>query len=47
VPNVVYTCGAIIHAGRLVVPYGSADSAVGVAVVDLERLIGTLLGSTA
>ena len=47
VPNVVYTCGAIIHAGRLVVPYGSADSAVGVAVVDLGRLIGTLLGSTA
>lgn len=42
VPNVAYTCGAIIHAGRLVVPYGSADSSVGVAVFHLAQLLDAL-----
>jgi predicted GH43/DUF377 family glycosyl hydrolase len=44
VPNVAYTCGALVHRDRLVVPYGSADSAVGVAVIDLPRLLSALLG---
>ena len=43
VPNVAYTCGALVHRDRLVVPYGSADSAVGVAVIDLPRLLSVLL----
>ena len=47
VPNVVYTCGALVHGDRLVVPYGSADSAVGVAVVDLPALLDRLTGEPA
>jgi predicted GH43/DUF377 family glycosyl hydrolase len=42
VPNVVYTCGALAHGDRLVVPYGCADSAIGVAVIDLPRLLDQL-----
>ena len=33
VPNVVYSCGALLHAGTLVLPYGIGDSAIGVATV--------------
>ena len=32
VPNVVYSCGSMIHAGHLVLPYGFAD--VGASVAD-------------
>jgi predicted GH43/DUF377 family glycosyl hydrolase len=46
VPNVTYTCGAIAHHDRLVMPYGSADSAVGVATIDLPRLLHMLQDST-
>ncbi|HVA07445.1 MAG TPA: glycoside hydrolase family 130 protein, partial [Acidimicrobiales bacterium] len=30
VPNVVYSCGGLVHAGTLVIPYGIADSSIGV-----------------
>lgn len=42
VPNVVYTCGALAHAGRLFVPYGIADSAVGFASIELDELLTSL-----
>ena len=42
VPNVVYSCGALFHAGALVLPYGIGDSAIGVAVVSIEELLGAL-----
>jgi predicted GH43/DUF377 family glycosyl hydrolase len=42
VPNVVYTCGALAHAGKLFVPYGIADSAVGFASVEIEGLLASL-----
>lgn len=42
VPNVVYTCGAIIHAGWLVVPYGFSDAGVGVARLRLCDLLDAL-----
>lgn len=45
VPNVAYTCGALAHGNQLVVPYGSADSAVGVAVIDLPALLSALLAN--
>jgi predicted GH43/DUF377 family glycosyl hydrolase len=44
VPNVAYTCGALVHRDHLVVPYGSADSAVGVAAIDLPRLLSAPCG---
>ncbi len=33
VPNVVYSCGALVHADTLVLPYGIGDSAIGVATL--------------
>ena len=43
VPNVVYTCGAIVHAGQLVVPYGFSDSGVAIASIQLPDLLDALL----
>jgi predicted GH43/DUF377 family glycosyl hydrolase len=43
VPNVVYTCGAIVHGDRLVVPYGFSDSGIAIAHVALHDLLEELL----
>lgn len=43
VPNVVYSCGAMIHGGTLVLPYGCSDSAIRVALVDLDQLLAELV----
>lgn len=45
VPNVVYSCGALIHAGQLFVPYAQADKSSSVAVVALDELLSELKGS--
>lgn len=42
VPNVVYSCGALVNGQDLVLPYGFSDSAVGFALVDLNELLGRL-----
>ena len=42
VPNVLYTCGAIVHAGQLVVPYGFSDAGIAVAQLSLSDLLGAL-----
>lgn len=42
VPNVVYSCGALIHAETLVLPYGIGDSSIGFATVHLPELIEAL-----
>lgn len=44
VPNVVYSCGALVHADTLVIPYGIGDSAIGVATVPLHDLMAELVG---
>jgi len=44
VPNVVYTCGAIVHQGELVVPYGFSDSGIAIAQVSLTDLLDALVG---
>ena len=43
VPNVVYTCGAIVHRGRLIVPYGFSDAGVAVAQLALSDLLEALI----
>jgi predicted GH43/DUF377 family glycosyl hydrolase len=43
VPNVVYTCGALLHAGRLVLPYGLCDTTVAITTVDVAALISAIL----
>lgn len=45
VPNVVYTCGAIVHAGELIVPYGFSDSGVAIARMPLGDLLEALLSA--
>lgn len=47
VPNVVYTCGAIIHGEKLIVPYGISDFAIGVATIPLSDLLTKLGASNA
>lgn len=42
VPNVVYSCGSLIHGNRLVVPYGFGDQAITIAVIDLPELLDRL-----
>ena len=42
VPNVVYSCGALVHAGTLVLPYGIGDAAIGLATVPLPELLDAL-----
>ena len=42
VPNVVYSCGALVHADTLVLPYGISDGAIGIATVPLPELLVAL-----
>ncbi len=42
VPNVVYTCGAMVHGEQLVLPYGFADRGTGIALVNLRELLDRL-----
>jgi predicted GH43/DUF377 family glycosyl hydrolase len=46
VPNVVYSCGAMIHAGNLVLPYAMSDLATSIAVIDLQELLDSFQTST-
>lgn len=43
VPNVVYSCGAMVHGDQLVMPYGMSDSATGFATVSIDDLLSYLL----
>jgi predicted GH43/DUF377 family glycosyl hydrolase len=42
VPNVVYTCGALLHNGELIIPYGLADHATGFATVPLDDVLAAM-----
>lgn len=44
VPNVVYSCGSMIHRGRVVLPYGCADVETRVATVPVQALLERLVG---
>ena len=39
VPNVVYSCGGIIHNGELVLPFAMSDSSCGVATISMDELM--------
>jgi predicted GH43/DUF377 family glycosyl hydrolase len=43
VPNVVYSCGGLVHDGRFWLPYGASDVRVGFASVALDRLIAEMV----
>jgi predicted GH43/DUF377 family glycosyl hydrolase len=42
VPNVVYTCGALLHRGELIIPFGLADYATGFAAVKVAEVIAAM-----
>ena len=39
VPNVVYSCGAVMHNGEIVIPYAMADTATGIATIETDALL--------
>jgi predicted GH43/DUF377 family glycosyl hydrolase len=43
VPNVVYSCGGLVHNGLLVIPYGISDAAAGFATVPLDDVLARLV----
>ncbi|HZR51904.1 MAG TPA: glycoside hydrolase family 130 protein [Streptosporangiaceae bacterium] len=45
VPNVVYSCGAMVHGDTVVLPYGCSDSSVRIALVNLGLLLERLRSS--
>jgi len=42
VPNVVYTCGVLLHNGELIIPYGLADHATSFATVPLDEVLAAM-----
>jgi len=43
VPNVVYSCGGMIHGNRLILPYAMSDLATSIAVINLKQLLDELV----
>ena len=43
VPNVVYSCGGMLHGRTLILPYGWSDAGVGFATMDLDELLACLV----
>jgi predicted GH43/DUF377 family glycosyl hydrolase len=42
VPNVVYSCGALVHEGRLILPYALSDQCSSFATFNLDELLREL-----
>ncbi len=42
VPNVVYSCGQLIHNGKLIIPYGMSDSASTFASLQIDEVLDQL-----
>lgn len=46
VPNVIYSCGSIIHNNELIIPYGMSDYASSFATIPLDELLHELKKNT-
>lgn len=44
VPNVAYSCGAMIHNAHLYLPFATSDRVTRLAMIPLDALLGRLLG---
>ncbi len=44
VPNVVYSCGSMIHGDHLLLPHGLTDTTSRIARVPIKPLLARLLG---
>ena len=42
VPNVVYSCGALIHQDELIIPYASGDQRCSIATLQVPQLLARL-----
>ncbi|HUM46284.1 MAG TPA: glycosidase, partial [Chitinophagales bacterium] len=42
VPNVVYTCGCMLHGKMLVIPYAVSDAATAFATIELDELLNEM-----
>jgi len=42
VPNVVYSCGALIHSGELILPYAMSDYATNFATVRVDEILAAM-----
>lgn len=42
VPNVVYSCGAVVHNGQLIIPYAMSDYATTFGTIPLDELISAM-----
>ena len=42
VPNVVYSCGAVVHNGQLIIPYAMSDYATTFGTIPLEQLLSAM-----
>lgn len=42
VPNVVYSCGAIIHKDNLIIPYAMSDTCSGIATISVSELLAKI-----
>jgi predicted GH43/DUF377 family glycosyl hydrolase len=43
VPNVVYSCGGLVHGNRFWLPYGASDVRVGFASIALDQLLARMV----
>lgn len=43
VPNITYSCGALVHRRRVLLPYGIADQFTGFAVADLDDVLSVMV----
>ena len=42
VPNVVYSCGSLLHGRQLIIPYGTADHATTFAIATLDEILDAM-----
>jgi predicted GH43/DUF377 family glycosyl hydrolase len=45
VPNVLYSCGSMVHRDQLILPYGFSDGGIKIATIPLPELLALLLES--
>lgn len=44
VPNVVYSCGSLVHGDQLILPYAMSDKATAIVSIPLKGLLAALVG---
>ena len=42
VPNVVYSCGSLLHDGKIILPYAMSDIATAIVSVSLNEILAAL-----